>query len=154
VVRHIRHHSLQASHEARDHLSGTIRDGALLAAPDRRTPQGQRDYALLLFLYNTGARADEAAQLTIGNVELAQTPTRDLSSVQIHGKGNKLRRCPLWPHTVSALTTLLNGRAPHEHVFLNRCGRPITLATCEVKETKRTRRWKKDKGLMTFLRAL
>ena len=29
---------------------------ALLAAPDRRTPQGQRDYALLLFLYNTGAR--------------------------------------------------------------------------------------------------
>ncbi len=38
---------------------------ALLAAPDRRTPQGQRDYALLLFLYNTGARADEAAQLTI-----------------------------------------------------------------------------------------
>ena len=29
---------------------------ALLAAPDRRTAQGQRDYALLLFLYNTGAR--------------------------------------------------------------------------------------------------
>jgi hypothetical protein len=28
------------------------------------------------------------------------------------------------------------------------------LATCEVKETKRSRRWKKDKGLMTFLRAL
>ena len=34
---------------------------ALLAAPDRRRSQGQRDYALLLFLYNTGARADEAA---------------------------------------------------------------------------------------------
>jgi integrase/recombinase XerD len=99
---------------------------ALLAAPDRRTPQGQRDYALLLFLYNTGARADEAAQLTIGNLELAQTPARDLSSVQIHGKGNKLRRCPLWPHTASALTALLNDRAQHEHVFLNRCGRPIT----------------------------
>jgi site-specific recombinase XerD len=44
---------------------------ALLAAPDRRNPQGLRDYALLLFLYNTGARADEAAQLTIGNLELA-----------------------------------------------------------------------------------
>ena len=28
------------------------------------------------------------------------------------------------------------------------------LATCEVKETKRSRRWKEDKGLMTFLRAL
>ena len=27
------------------------------------------------------------------------------------------------------------------------------LATCEVKETKRSRQWKEDKGLMTFLRA-
>jgi integrase/recombinase XerD len=83
---------------------------ALLAAPDQRTPQGQRDYALLLFLYNTGARADEAAQLTIGNLELAHTPTRGLSSVQIHGKGNKLRRCPLWPHTANALARLVNER--------------------------------------------
>src|SRR5215207_6192898 len=56
---------------------------ALLAAPDRRTPQGQRDYALLLFLYNTGARADEAAQLTIGDLRLAEAPRRDHSSVQI-----------------------------------------------------------------------
>jgi len=29
---------------------------ALLATPDREQPQGQRDYALLLFLYNSGAR--------------------------------------------------------------------------------------------------
>lgn len=29
---------------------------ALLAAPDRRRPQGRRDYAMLLFLYNSGAR--------------------------------------------------------------------------------------------------
>src|SRR6266567_1574715 len=99
---------------------------ALLAAPDRRTAQGQRDYALLLFLYNTGARADEAAQLTIGNLDLAQAQRRTLSSVLIHGKGNKLRRCPLWPHTVSALTALLAGRPADEHVFLNRCGQPIT----------------------------
>ena len=39
---------------------------ALLAAPDRRTRQGARDHALLLFLYNAGARADEAARLTVG----------------------------------------------------------------------------------------
>ena len=37
---------------------------ALLAAPDRSTPQGRRDHAVLLFLYNTGARADEAAGWT------------------------------------------------------------------------------------------
>jgi len=33
---------------------------ALLAAPDRRTKQGMRDHALLLFLYNSGARVTEA----------------------------------------------------------------------------------------------
>jgi site-specific recombinase XerC len=28
------------------------------------------------------------------------------------------------------------------------------LASCEVKESRRTRRWKEDKGFMTFQRAL
>lgn len=56
---------------------------ALLAAPDRHTAQGQRDYGLLLFLYNTGARADEAAQLRIGDLQLAHAPPRDYSSVQL-----------------------------------------------------------------------
>ena len=35
---------------------------ALLATPDRHTPGGRRDHAMLLFLYNTGSRASEAAQ--------------------------------------------------------------------------------------------
>jgi len=61
---------------------------ALLAAPDRRTEQGQRDHALLLFLYNTGARASEAAQLQIADVNL------DFASVKITGKGGKQRFCP------------------------------------------------------------
>src|SRR3989442_4703031 len=60
---------------------------ALLAAPDRNSKQGRRDYALLLFLYNTGARADEAAQLSVGDLRLAHAPHRHHSSVQIHGKG-------------------------------------------------------------------
>jgi integrase/recombinase XerD len=203
---------------------------ALLAAPNRNTAQGRRDYVLLLFLYNTGARADEAAQLKIGDLNLALAPQREHSSVQIRGKGNKLRRCPLWPHTVSELTALIGTKDATEHVFLNRCGRPITrfgihtmveryvervsartpglaakrvsphsirhttathllragvdintirawlghvslnttniyaetdlemkanaLAHCEVKETKQTRRWSEDAGLMTFLRSL
>ena len=36
---------------------------AILAAPDRSTPQGARDYALLLYLYNSGARVSEAVAL-------------------------------------------------------------------------------------------
>jgi len=98
---------------------------ALLNAPDQLTDQGQRDHALLLFLYNTGARADEAAQSKIVDLALAHAP-RDHSSVNIRGKGNKLRRCPLWPQTVAELSWLIDGRHKTDHVFLNRCGQPIT----------------------------
>ena len=47
---------------------------ALLAAPDVSTRQGCRDHLLLLFLYNTGARADEAAQVRISDLQLGLTP--------------------------------------------------------------------------------
>ncbi len=54
---------------------------ALLGAPNRSQDQGFRDYALLLFLYNTGARASEAAHLAIGDLDLVWP------SVTLHGKG-------------------------------------------------------------------
>jgi integrase/recombinase XerD len=98
---------------------------ALLNAPDRSTQQGCRDHALLLFLYNTGARADEAAQMKIADLLFAHFG-RDHSLAQIHGKGNKLRRCPLWPQTVIELSSLMRSRPSTDYVFLNRCGRPIT----------------------------
>ncbi len=94
---------------------------ALLAAPDRRTTIGARDYALLLFLYNSGARADEVAKLTIGRLRLS-----DPASVRILGKGNKTRVCPLWPATSSVLTRLVTGRNPNDPVFLGRTNQPLT----------------------------
>lgn len=93
---------------------------ALLAAPDRRSAQGQRDYALLLFLYNSGARASEAAELRIEDVDA------HASAVRIIGKGRKQRVCPLWPTTIEQLRALSMNRAPHEAMFLNRRGQPIT----------------------------
>ncbi len=99
---------------------------ALLKASEGLLPQQRRDHVLLLFLYNTGARADEAAQLTIANLDLANVPQRDHSSVVLRGKGNKIRRCPLWPQTVNEIIPLIKDRAPTEHVFLNRRGQPIT----------------------------
>jgi site-specific recombinase XerD len=99
---------------------------ALLKAPDHRTAQGRRDYAVLLFLYNTGARADEVAHVQIGDLDLGAVPSRDASSVVLHGKGNKLRRCPLWPKTVDELRVFIGHRAASEHVFLNRRGQPLT----------------------------
>jgi site-specific recombinase XerD len=99
---------------------------ALLAAPDRTTAQGRRDHAVLQFLYNAGTRAEETAQVRIGDLILPQVPERDLASVLIRGKGNKPRRCPLWPSTVSELLPLIGTRGASEHVFLNRCGQPLT----------------------------
>jgi site-specific recombinase XerD len=93
---------------------------ALLAAPDRQTVQGRRDHALMLFLYNSGARADEAAQMVIRELDLAGC------SVKIRGKGGKERQCPLWSSTIAELKALVANRSPEARVFLNRCGYPIT----------------------------
>ena len=77
---------------------------ALLGAPDQATAQGRRDYAALLFLYNTGARASEAINVGVADLELAHAP-----SVKLWGKGNKSRSCPLWPLT----RTRRRRRLPH-----------------------------------------
>lgn len=94
---------------------------ALLAAIDRRTRQGERDYALLLFLYNVGARASEAARVTIADLDLGRR-----ASVSLQGKGNKIRLCPLWASTAGVLMALVAGRQSGERAFLNRRGQPMT----------------------------
>jgi site-specific recombinase XerD len=93
---------------------------ALLATPDQSTNQGRHDYALLLFLYNSGARASEAAELTIADFNSGNC------SVNILGKGRKQRLCPLWPVTVQTLSALVGQRQLQERVFLNRCGQSMT----------------------------
>ena len=70
---------------------------ALLAAPDDHTAQGRREQALLLFLYNSGARVSEAVQLKIGDIDW------HAQCVRIVGKGNKQRRCPLWASSIRRL---------------------------------------------------
>ena len=99
---------------------------ALLTAPDRSANQGLRDYAVLLFLYNTGARANELAHVRISDLDLTSPPERDRSSVLIHGKGGKLRRCPLWTSTTNELIRLIGSRTSSGHVFLNRRSQPLT----------------------------
>ena len=94
---------------------------ALLKAPDLRTAQGSRDYALLLFLYNTGARVEEAAHLTIDAITWSNSP-----AVRLVGKGNKTRSCPIWKRTVDVLKPLVAGRNTQEFVFLNRRDEPLT----------------------------
>jgi len=96
---------------------------AIIAAPDGATEDGRRDHALVLFLYNSGARASEAAALTIGDLDRHADGS---GSVRLAGKGGKTRYCPLWPTTTRLLGQLTAGRAPDEPVFLNRRRRPMT----------------------------
>ena len=95
----------------------------LLRAPDRATNRGHRDYALLLFLYNSGARATEAARILIEDLTWDAAGT---GSVKIRGKGGKVRFCPLWKKTMAELRLLIRGRDAANPLFLNRYGDPIT----------------------------
>ena len=96
---------------------------ALLAAPDRSTEAGRRDHSVLLFLYNTGARASEAAAVTVGDLDARPDGS---GAVRLIGKGGKTRHCPLWPTTMTSLRAITQGRAPGEPVFLNRRRTAIT----------------------------
>jgi len=99
---------------------------ALFAALPDAGRRSLRDRALLLFLYNTGARVQEAAELTRRNLDLGAQPR-----VHLHGKGDKWRLCPLWRETAALLTRLLDeepgaAAAPHDPVFCSAQGRPLT----------------------------
>lgn len=82
-----------------------------------------RDRTLLLFLYNTGARVQEVADLRIEHLAL-QPPAK----VHLHGKGNKWRVCPLWEETAKHLQQLLDNwcAAAGDPVFCAGNRRPLT----------------------------
>lgn len=95
---------------------------AILDEPDRTTEFGARDHALLLFLYNTGARVSEAIAVRRKDLQLVRP-----HQVRLHGKGSKDRFCPLWPDTASALARLLpKDTADNDVVFRNRNGGQLT----------------------------
>jgi site-specific recombinase XerD len=72
---------------------------ALLAAPDRTVWTGRRDHALLLTLYNTGARVSEIIALRRDQVRLEPVGAH----VELRGKGRKERTVPLWDDTAQVL---------------------------------------------------
>lgn len=75
----------------------------ILARIPNNSRNAIRDRALPLFLYNTGARVQEAADLCAGHLEFDTGPR-----VRLHGKGDKWRVCPLWNETAVLLKHLLS----------------------------------------------
>ncbi|MCC6288486.1 MAG: tyrosine-type recombinase/integrase [Chitinophagaceae bacterium] len=115
----------RAKHTLITYLEKPVMD-ALLNAPNRQNSQGRRDYILLLFLYNTGTRADEAAQVKISDLSIEGASKGNVATVLIRGKGNKARRCPLWKQTALELDSIASLRSSQDHLFLNRLKQPIT----------------------------
>ena len=100
---------------------------ALLKSIDRSTELGRRDYALFAFMFNTGARVQEALNVRVADVRLEAPP-----QVRLLGKGRKARTCPLWPATSRLLRDLIAERggfvdeSASPLVFTNARGAPLT----------------------------
>lgn len=100
---------------------------ALFKSIDRASPQGTRDYALFALMFNTGGRVQEILNLAVQDLRL-ESPYQ----VRLHGKGNKVRVCPLWPATVKCLRAHLEQQSrtidkpDNVRLFSNRNGAPLT----------------------------
>jgi integrase/recombinase XerD len=95
---------------------------ALLAAPDRSTPTGRRDYALLLLAVQTGLRVSELASLRCGDLNLGA------GWVRCQGKGRKERCTPLSRAARQVLRVWLRelGGDPTGPLFTSRNGGHLT----------------------------
>lgn len=87
----------------------------ILAAPDRTTATGRRDYAILLLLARLGLRSSEILSLELGDLRWR------VGEVLVRGKGGRQDLLPL-PHDVgTAIARYLRldrGRRPTARVFL------------------------------------
>jgi site-specific recombinase XerD len=101
----------------------------LLAQPDTATKTGRRDLAMITLMYDTAARVQEIADLTIGDFR-GEAP----ATVTVTGKGNKTRIVPLMAPTAELIRDYIReagldraaGRtAP---LFPNRSGTKMTRA--------------------------
>lgn len=118
---------------------------AIIGVPDRRTRQGWRDYTLLLFLYNCGARVSEVIDLLWSDLQLM--PPRQ---VRLRGKGRKERLVPIWSQTADALRRLHGMTAEDQrHVFVNRHGQPLTRDGVAYILAKHTSAAAQDRPILT-----
>lgn len=100
---------------------------ALLDAPDRETPIGIRDRAMLEVLYASGLRVSELSGLQMHGLNLRQ------GLIRVTGKGGKDRLVPLGQDAISSLEAWIDGprrrwagQAGSAAVFLSNRGTQMT----------------------------
>jgi site-specific recombinase XerD len=94
---------------------------SLIAAPDLTRSSGRRDHALLLTLYNSGARASEIIDLRQSQVSFGAC-----NFLSLHGKGRKERTIPLWSKTAKVLRAWFAEISSSEYAFPNAAGQKLT----------------------------
>jgi integrase/recombinase XerD len=111
---------------------------ALLAAPDRTTPLGLRDAAMIELMYETGLRVTELVTLPLRAVD------GERGLVLVRGKGDKERLVPMGEPALDLMLRYLREARPlHDvsgktpEVFVNRRGKAMT----------RQNFWQRLKGL-------
>lgn len=100
----------------------TYQLASLIEAVDLSTPQGYRDYTIILLLVDTGLRVSELVGLKLHNLNLEK------KLLKVMGKGNKERMVPFGARAQRALMHYLNLHRPEparplfENLFLTEVG--------------------------------
>lgn len=101
----------------------------LINTPDSETKSGFKDYVLLLFMYETAARAQEIADLT-----LKQLYFKEYSYVILKGKGNKERNVPITDDLKEILIKYIKVfhiENEDDYIFKNKTNNKITTKGIE-----------------------
>jgi len=112
---------------------------ALLRAPERDTPEGLRDRAMLELLYATGLRVSELIKVRIEDIVM------DAGFLRTMGKGSKERIVPFGDTARDAILEFIEkGRAAFNkyndpHLFLTVRGRAMTRQSFWMKVSKYAR---------------
>jgi integrase/recombinase XerD len=119
---------------------------SLLDAPDRSTPEGMRDRAMMMLMYAAGLRASEAVSLGLSSVDM------NGGFLRVFGKRGKERIVPVADAALDSLKEYIRDwrpafikDRPTNALFLSRQGRPVTRQTL----WNRIARWARTAGIRT-----
>ena len=110
---------------------------AILASIDTKDALGLRDYALILFLADTGLRISEATSLKINGIDWAA------NSATVLGKGRKERRVAFGQTAHKVLMAWVQRRASDnstDWLWINRFGGKMTSASFQQRLKKLTQK--------------
>lgn len=98
----------------------------LFSIPDQKEDNGLRDLAILVLLYESGARVQELLDMCPANIRFSSTVV-----VELHGKGNKTRLVPLNADAASIVKNYIRRcqrTDVNEPLFVNRKSEKLTRA--------------------------